>query len=90
MTLNCTANQVANLFAPPTITWIGPNGREVPTGGSNNPRMDPETRQLIFSDITLGNQGGYMCQAIVNIPEAQIENHIDMDTTLANTSCKSL
>ena len=88
MTLNCTANQVENLFAPPTITWIDPNGREVPTGGSSNPRMDPETRQLIFSDITPDNQGTYTCQAVVNIPEAQIENYIDMDTTQVNTNCK--
>ena len=85
MTLICTANQVENLFTPPTITWIAPNGREVPTGGSSNPRMNPHTRQLIFSDITTTNRGVYMCLAVVNIPEAQIVNHFDEAQISINT-----
>ena len=85
MTLRCTANQVENLFTPPTITWIAPNGREVPTGGSSNPRMNPQTRQLIFSDITTTNSGVYMCLAVVNIPEAQIVKYFDEAQMSINT-----
>ena len=77
MTLNCTANQVENLFTPPMITWIAPNGREVPTGESSNPRRDPQTKLLFFNDITTTNTGTYMCCVVVNIPEAQIENYLD-------------
>ena len=50
MTLNCTANQVLNLISPPTITWIAPDGGEIPTVVSDNRRMDPQTRELVFSD----------------------------------------
>ena len=46
MTLNCTATQVENLFSPPTIVWVAPGGSEVPTVESNNPRMNPQTREL--------------------------------------------
>ena len=88
MTLNCTANPVENLFTPPTITWIAPNGREVPTGGSSNPRINPQTRHLIFSDITATNRGTYMCRAVVNIPEAQIVNYFDEATVEVSTSCE--
>ena len=86
MALRCTANPVENLFTPPTITWIAPNGREVPTGGSSNPRINPQTRQLIFSDITTTNRGTYLCRAVVNIPEAQIVNHFDEAATNVNTN----
>ena len=89
MTLNCTANQVDNLFTPPTITWRGPDGTPVPTEGGSDPRVDPETRQLIFSDINSGNEGTYTCQAVVNIPQALITNYIDTDTTEVNTKCKA-
>ena len=88
MTLNCTANQVANLFTPPTITWIAPGGSEVPTMESSNPRMDSRTRQLIFSGITTSNRGTYTCRTVVNIPEAQIVNYIDEATVEANTDCE--
>ena len=88
MTLNCTANQVENLFVPPLITWRDPNGEEVPPGENSNPRIDPETGQLIFMDITLGNQGRYTCQAVVNIPEAQIVNYADMNIAEISTNCK--
>ena len=90
MTLNCTANQVDNLFTPPTITWRDPNGTPVPTEGGSNPRVDPETRQLIFSDINFRNEVTYTCQAVVNIPQALITNYIDMDTTEVNTNSECL
>ena len=88
MTLGCTANQVENLFSPPTITWFNPDGNEVPTGGTSNPRIDRQTRRLIFSDITTTNRGTYMCRAVVNIPEAQIVNYFDTVTTEVSTSCE--
>ena len=92
MTLNCTANQVVNLFTPPTITWIAPDGREVPTigvdGSRTTPVVDPLTRELIFSDITTSNRGTYTCRAVVDIPEAQIVNFFDETTAEVNTACE--
>ena len=90
MTLNCTANQLPNLFSPPTIVWIAPGGSVVPTMESNNPRMNPQTGQLIFSDITTNNRGQYTCRVVINIPEAQINNYFDAATVTANTSCKCM
>lgn len=72
--LNCTANPVENLFAPPIIIWIGTNGNKVSAGGSSNPSVDPQTRQLIFSDTIPGT---YVCRAVINITEAQIVNFFD-------------
>ena len=91
MTLNCTSNQVANLFTPPTITWIDPGGNEVPTigGGSmSTPAVDPLTRELIFSGITTSNRGTYTCCAVVNIPEAQIVDYFDEASIVVNTACE--
>ena len=85
MTLNCTANQVENLFTLPNISWIDPDGTEVPTVETNNRRMDPQTGMLIFSDITNKNRGTYSCRAVINIPEAQIFNHFDQSTVEVNT-----
>ena len=90
MTLNCTANQVENLFSPPTIIWIAPDGREVSTIESNHRRMDPQTGYLIFSDITTNNRGPYTCLAVVNIPEAHIDNYYDKDMVQVNTNCEWL
>ena len=88
MTINCTANPVDNLFAPPVIGWRNPSGDEVPVQETGNPRVDPQTRQLVFADITGGNTGTYTCQAVLNIPEAQIMDHMDMDTIQVNTNCE--
>jgi hypothetical protein len=86
MTLNCTANQVENLFSPPTTVWIAPDGSEVSTVDSSNPRMNPETRELIFSDVTTNNRGQYTCRSTVNIPEAQIYNYtFGVDAVQVNT-----
>lgn len=88
MTLSCTANQVENLFSSPTITWIAPDGREISAVESNDRRIDPQTGYLIFSDITISNRGIYSCLAVVDIPEAQINSYIDVNTVEVNTSCK--
>lgn len=86
MVLNCTDNQVENLLIPPTRVWINPNGTAVSTDGESNPRMDPHTKQLIFSDITHNNSGSYLCRSIINIPQAQIIRYIDETTTTVNTN----
>lgn len=88
MIINCTANPVENLFAPPIIVWKDPNGRDVPMESSGNPRIDPQTRQLVFRDIIEANSGQYACQAVLDIPEAQITGHVDMDTIDVNTDCE--
>ena len=80
MTLSCTTNQIENLFSPPAITWIAPDGSEVSTVESNNRHSDPETGELIFNDVTPNNNGRYTCRAVVNIPEAQIDNYYDEAT----------
>ena len=91
MTLNCSADQLPNLFSPPTIVWIAPSGSEVSTLESNiNPRMNPQTGQLIFSDITTSNRGQYTCRSVVNIPESQINDYFDAATVLVNTNCECL
>ena len=88
MVINCTANPVENLFTPSIITWTDPNGRDLPLGGTGNPRVDSQTKQLVFSDITEVNSGAYMCRVVLNIPEAQIANHVDMDTIEVSTNCE--
>ena len=90
MTLNCTANQLLNLFSPPTIIWIAPDGTEVPTVESDNRQTNPQAGQLIFSDITPNNGGQYTCRAVVNIPEAQIYNYYDEAIVQINTNCEWL
>ena len=88
MSLSCTANQVENLFTPPIITWIDPRGNQVSLGGDDNPRVETETRNLIFSDVTINNRGVYTCRAVINIPEALINNYFDDSTTSINTICE--
>ena len=85
MTLNCTADQVENLFTPPSIRWFGPDGTEVPIVATNGRQIDPQTGMLIFSDITASNRGTYTCRAVVNIPETQIFNYFDESTVEVNT-----
>lgn len=85
-TLNCTANQVENLFSPPTVHWRDPNNIEVATSADSNPRMDLQTGQLIFSEITPANSGTYKCLAVINIPEALIVNHTDESTITVNAN----
>ena len=88
MILNCTDNQVENLFSPPTKVWISPNDTVVPTDGESNPRMDTYTRQLIFSDITHTNGGPYTCRSIINIPQAQIISYFDKATITVDVNGK--
>ena len=85
---NCTASTVENIFSHSNITWIDPDGQEVPAGGSNNPVVNPRTKQLIFNDITSRNSGAYVCRAVLNIPEAGIFDHFDDATILINTNSK--
>ena len=75
--MNCTANAVENLFVSPIISWIDPDGNEVSSQENGNPMFNPDTGQLIFSDINPNNSGLYVCRAVVNISEAQIFNHFD-------------
>jgi hypothetical protein len=86
--LNCTANQVENLFRSPSLSWIGPDGRNVPTDEGSNPRVGSQTKllQLIFSGITTINAGSYSCRATINIPEAQIVNYFNETTIFASNS----
>lgn len=86
MILNCTDNQVENLFIPPTRVWINPNGTTVPSDGESNPRMDPHTRQLVFNDINHNDSGSYLCRSIINIPQAQIISYMDEATITINTN----
>ena len=77
-----------NLFIPPNITWIGPDGSEVPVGGDSNLMINPQTGQLIFSDITSTNSGQYVCRAVVSISVANILEHFDEAMTSVNTNGK--
>ena len=88
MSLSCTANLVEGLVTAPTIVWIDPSGNLVPTGENYNPKVDAETRNLVFSDVTLNNRGVYTCRAVVSIPEALISNYSDESTIPINTTCK--
>lgn len=88
MTLNCSANQVDNLFTSPTIIWIAPDGSEIRVVENNDRWIDPQTGQLIFSDITPNNRGRYTCRAIVDIPEAQVYNYHHEATVEVNTNCE--
>ena len=81
-TLGCTPNQVENLFTQPTIVWIAPDGLGVSTEAGNNLRVDPTTRHLIFSDSILDDIGIYTCHTVLNIPKAQIVNHIEEATIM--------
>ena len=88
MALNCVSNPVEGLVTPPSITWIGPAGQEVPTAGSNDPKVDVQTRNLIFNDVTTNNRGVYVCRVVLNIPEALIANHFDESSFNVNITCK--
>ena len=88
MTLNCSTNQLRNLFTSPTITWIAPDGSEIPRVENNDRQIDPQTGHLIFRDVTPNNRGRYTCHTIIDIPEAQIYNHHDEATVQVNTDCE--
>ena len=48
-------------IATPSISWITPNGTSVATEGSSNPRLDDQTKQLIFRDVSAAGPGEYRC-----------------------------
>ena len=63
----------------------------MPTIKSSNPRVNPQTRELVFSDITPNISGQYTCYSVVNIPEAQIDDYIfGTDTVQVNTDSEYL
>ena len=70
-------------FTPiPTIMWIGPDDIPVSTNESANPRINTESSQLIFSDITDANSGPYKCRVSVG-------NGAEATTTvMVGTTCK--
>ena len=86
--LNCSANPVKNLFSPPSIVWVGPDGTEVLSGARSNPRIIPQTDELVFDDITILNSGLYTCRAVINISESQIINHFDDAVITMNIESK--
>ena len=63
--LNCTSHPVEGFNPAPTISWIGPDDSPVSTDDSANPRIDTESEQLIFSDVTAANSGAYKCRVSV-------------------------
>ena len=66
MSFNCTFELVAGFVVTPTTSWVGPNGREVSTDESANPRTDSQTMHLIFDNITAANSGTYTCQVVIS------------------------
>ena len=88
MTLSCTTNPVEGLFTPPVITWIDPEGSEVPTGGNHDPSVESQTSYLVFSEVAANNIGLYKCRTVITIPEALIDNHFDESTISVTTSCE--
>lgn len=91
MLVSCTNNVVENLFTLPTVSWIGPDGREVtPDARSNiNPVIINQwADQLLFNGVSVEDRGVYRCRATVNIPEAFIENRFYETSAVARTECK--
>ena len=60
--LNCTTELVDGFIMTPIISWIAPDGTSVSTEESASPRLDSQTKQLIFSDTAAANFGEYMCR----------------------------
>ena len=80
--LNCTSDLVEGITPVPTITWIGPGDRPVSTEDSANPRVNAESNQLVFSDITAANSGAYKCRV-------SLENDVTATAIIiADTTCK--
>lgn len=77
MVLNCTTELVDGFVTTPTVLWVGPRGSAVSIEEEANPRADPSTFQLIFSNITTANSGNYVCNVIVgNSTEASMSVNI--------------
>ena len=82
MVLDCTTDSAESFVTPPTITWIAPGGSAVSTEEGANPRMHPQTKQLMFSDITTTNSGVYVCRVVI-----QDVNEATADVNV-NTNCE--
>ena len=65
--LNCTTELTDDFIATPSISWITPNGISVSTEGNSNPRLDDQTKQLIFRDISAASPGEYRCRLNIGI-----------------------
>ena len=61
--LNCGINQTYyGIDTEPAFTWLAPDGSAVSREESANPRIDTQSRQLVFSNIATARSGVYMCQ----------------------------
>ena len=80
--LNCTSDIGVNFNLSPTFVWIGPDDNPVSTDSDANPRVNAESNQLVFSDITPENSGAYKCRVSVG-------NDVGATTRIvAGTTCK--
>ena len=69
-----------DFIAAPTFSWRGPDDSLVSTEESANPRINTDTKQLIFRDITIANSGVYKCRVSVG-GDAEAATVIVIDTT---------
>ena len=76
--LNCTTELMDGFITTPSISWIAPDGTSVSTEGRSNPRLDNQTKQLIFSDISAASPGVYMCRLGVGI-SFEVFTGVDID-----------
>ena len=89
MVITCTTSLIENLFASPSISWIGPNGHELPDMETNSSMLTNQfEKQLLFNGITPGNKGVYKCRVSISIPKAFVENHVQESSVIANTLCE--
>ena len=85
--LICEVQVVENLFSPPNVQWMGPDGSTISQGGGSVALSDIQdsgttvTRTLTFSDLTEANRGQYTCEACINIGLAEIAGHCDTKST---------
>ena len=65
--LNCTTELMDGFITMPSISWVAPDGTSVSTERSSNPRLDIQTKQLIFSDTSAAISGEYRCRLSIGI-----------------------
>lgn len=67
LALNCFINRALyGIDTEPIFSWSAPDGSLVSTRESANPRIDTQSRQLYFNDISTANGGSYTCQVAVS------------------------
>ena len=85
--LTCAVQVVENLFSPPDVQWMGPDGSTVSQRGGSVALSDIQgsdttvTRTLTFSQLTEANRGQYTCEACINIGLAEIEGYCNTMST---------